>query len=367
MKQFEIFKAGKHTSVNGTVVAFSQADLAGAVAAYDTALHEAPMVVGHPSMDHPAYGWISKLTVQGDRLVATPSQVDAQFAELVSSGRFKNRSASFYPPDHPSNPKPGHWYLKHVGFLGATAPAVKGLRPVAFGEIEGELEFADYSGLSVSRLFTNLREFLIGQFGQDKADAVLPSDAIDDLKYQAAQPGDGDGDADDDSGSTSYTENIMTNPTAAQIAQREAALAEKEKQLEAQKTAFAEQQRSTRSSQIAAFAERIVTAGKFPSGEKAGLVAFMEALPAGEAVIEFAEPGGKTAKVAPGDYLMGLLDRLPNLVDFGEVAGSADTVNFAEDTRSISLLAEKHIAEQRSLGRDVSSAEAVQHVLGARR
>ncbi|MEA2755414.1 MAG: hypothetical protein QOJ54_1703, partial [Aliidongia sp.] len=147
MQDFEIFRAGKHTAVNGAVIPFTAADLAGSVAAYNAALHEAPLVVGHPSMDKPAYGWVQSLRVDGDRLIAQPDQVDADFAEMVKSGRFKKRSASFYPPDHPANPAPGHWYLKHVGFLGATPPAVKGLREVSFGSIEGEMEFADYSGL----------------------------------------------------------------------------------------------------------------------------------------------------------------------------------------------------------------------------
>src|SRR5579859_6693046 len=109
MQEFEIFRAGQHTAVSGATIGFSEADLAGAVAAYDPALHEAPLVVGYPVMDAPAYGWVESLRLNGDRLVATPSQVDAQFAELVQTGRYKKRSASFYPPDHPANPKPGNW------------------------------------------------------------------------------------------------------------------------------------------------------------------------------------------------------------------------------------------------------------------
>ena len=54
--------------------------------------------------------------------------VEPQFAEMVNTRRFPKRSTAFYTPDHPQNPKPGVWYLRHVAFLGAQPPAVKGLR-----------------------------------------------------------------------------------------------------------------------------------------------------------------------------------------------------------------------------------------------
>ncbi|HVJ53459.1 MAG TPA: hypothetical protein VM689_13410 [Aliidongia sp.] len=372
MQQFEIFKAGTHTAVSGATIAFSTTDLADAVAAYDPALHEAPLVVGHPAMDAPAYGWVQSLKLAGDRLVAVPQQVDTAFGELVQAGRFKQRSASFYPPDHPANPKPGHWYLKHVGFLGAAAPAVKGLKPVAFGEIEGTLDFADWQGLAVAGLFGKLRDFFIAQFGQDKADAVLPSDAIDSLKFDAAQPDCDPAPADP---TPSYAENprmTVTNPagavpTEAELRARADKLAADEKKHAANEAAFAELQRTVRSAQIVTLVDGLVAGRKLPSGEKAGLIAFMEALPAGDHVIEFAEAGGKTAKLAPLDYLSGLFARLPNLVHFGEVAPALDPVNFAEDANSITTLSQRYIAEQKAIGRTVSPAEAVSHVTRARR
>jgi len=363
MQEFEIFRAGQHTAVSGATIGFSEADLAGAVTAYDPALHEAPLVVGHPVMDAPAYGWVESLRLNGDRLVATPSQVDAAFAELVETGRYKKRSASFYPPDHPANPKPGNWYLKHVGFLGAVPPAVKGLRPIAFGEVAGELEFADWQGMATAGLFSRLRDFLIAQFGQDKADAVLPADAIDGLKFQAAQP-----DPCPDEATTDYREPPdMTTTSAEELAAREQELATRQAELESRQAAFAEQQRAIRTKDIAAFVDGLVGAGRLPSGEKPGLVAFMEALPAGDTVIEFAEPGGKTAKTAPTEYLKALFGRLPNLVHFGEVAAGGDTVAFADTTEAITAASQRYAAEQRALGREVSAAEAVSHVRSQRR
>ncbi|HEV2678785.1 MAG TPA: hypothetical protein VGV37_29930, partial [Aliidongia sp.] len=188
MDGIEIFRTGQHTAVNGTTITVTPEILAGMAASYDRSVHEAPMVVGHPKSNAPAYGWVSGLIVDGDRLIAAPDQVDAEFEEMVRTGRFKKRSPSFYLPDNPSNPKPGTYYLRHVGFLGAQPPAVKGLKDIAFAEDPDALEFADWDPLAQVQLMRNLRDFLIGQFGQDKADQVLPSDLLDQLQFSAAQP-----------------------------------------------------------------------------------------------------------------------------------------------------------------------------------
>lgn len=133
-KPLQIFKPGRHTAMSGAELAFSESDLAATAAAYNVALSEAPIVVGHPAADAPAYGWIRSLAFAEGGLEAEPDQVDPAFAEMVAAGRFKKISASFYPPESPKNPVPGVYYLRHVGFLGAQPPAVKGLRAPSFAE-----------------------------------------------------------------------------------------------------------------------------------------------------------------------------------------------------------------------------------------
>lgn len=129
-----IFRAGRHRTIDGRSVAFSEADLAAIAAAYDAAVHEAPLVIGHPKTDDPAMGWVSGLKCVGPRLEADFRQMDPAFAEAVEAGRYKHVSAAFYAPDSPRNPKPGGYYLRHVGVLGAVPPAVKGLGPLTFAE-----------------------------------------------------------------------------------------------------------------------------------------------------------------------------------------------------------------------------------------
>lgn len=132
--ELEIFKAGSVRDSNGRAHSFTRGDIEAIAAAYDPAVHEAPLVIGHPADNKPAYGWTRALSARGDTLVAHAHQVDAEFSSLVNRAYFKKKSASFYTPNAPDNPKPGTWYLRHVGFLGAAAPAVKGLRDASFAE-----------------------------------------------------------------------------------------------------------------------------------------------------------------------------------------------------------------------------------------
>ncbi|MBF0383095.1 MAG: hypothetical protein HQL69_18900 [Magnetococcales bacterium] len=133
----QIFRTGNHTAMNGASLAFSRSDLEATVNAYNTKHHEAPLVVGHPSTNDPAYGWVKSLFLNNEGVLeATPHQVDTDFVEMVKNGKFKKVSASFYSPNSPGNPTPGIYYLRHVGFLGAQPPAVKGLRSPSFADNE---------------------------------------------------------------------------------------------------------------------------------------------------------------------------------------------------------------------------------------
>ena len=55
-KRIKIFRGGAQTTAAGQTIEFSEADLDGVVRNYDPAVHEAPIVFGHPKTDAPAYG-----------------------------------------------------------------------------------------------------------------------------------------------------------------------------------------------------------------------------------------------------------------------------------------------------------------------
>lgn len=134
MKWFEIFSTGTHTDSNGNTRNWTEADLDKVVNNYDPKNHEAPIVIGHPKDNKPAFGWIQQLKRAGNKLLAFPKQVVPEFAEMIEKGLFKKRSSSFYADGS----------LRHVGFLGAQPPAVKGLTDVEFKEEDiAEYEFAE--------------------------------------------------------------------------------------------------------------------------------------------------------------------------------------------------------------------------------
>ena len=92
-----IFRAGRHRTISGKVIEFSEVDLAAIAAAYDPAVHEAPLVAGHPKTDDPAMGWVSGLKCVGPRLEADFRQTDPAFAEAVKAGSSRQVDVSHFP------------------------------------------------------------------------------------------------------------------------------------------------------------------------------------------------------------------------------------------------------------------------------
>lgn len=182
MTQIEIFKAGKRYDANGVLTEITPEMLQQTVAAYNPEFHEAPLVIGHPKSNNPAWGWVKALSLEGDVLKAEVDQLDAEFSEMVASGKFKKVSAAFYLPDSPNNPHKGVLSLRHVGFLGAMPPAVKGLKQVEFAEDD---DFVIFSEWGQANLFSRLRDWLVSQFGVDEANKALPSHEVEWLKEDA--------------------------------------------------------------------------------------------------------------------------------------------------------------------------------------
>jgi len=118
----EVFKTGDHIDSQGRGKSWSPEDLSRIADQYDPREHEAPLVLGHPQHDSPAYGWVEALKVTGQSLMAKLKAVDDDFRQWVNEGRYKKRSISLYPD----------LQLRHIGFLGGLPPAVKGLRDFTF-------------------------------------------------------------------------------------------------------------------------------------------------------------------------------------------------------------------------------------------
>ena len=277
----EIFRAGRHTDDAGRVHEFSEADLDGMVASYSPQLREAPLCVGHPQDNLPAYGWVKSVgrNAQGVLTIATHS-VEPQFAEMVAARRFPKRSASFYPPNSPNNPTPGKWYLRHVAFLGAQPPAIAGLKDIQFAaHDEGVVCFSE---------------------------ATTPTPTSTTTKKEVT---------------TMTEEEIQALKAKLQAAEAEAAQARKEADAAQQQAAsFAEKARAERQAGFVSFAQAQVQSGRILPKDEAMLAATLGLL-ADAQPVQFSE-GGTTTKVAPVQWLQDLVATGPKVVSFGEFAGA---------------------------------------------
>lgn len=313
-----IFRAGTHVAVDGRKLTFTPEVIRELAESYDPSAHEAPLVVGHPRLDAPAYGWAKSLSVEGDVLRAVPHQVEPAFAELVNAGRFKKVSASIYLPDSPGNPCPGKHYVKHIGFLGAAAPAVKGLPSVQFAEGDGAVEFADsLMASTLVDLFQRLRDWFVEREGAEAADRIIPQWAIKgidaaDLEIPAV--------------ATAYAEppeepeTLMTDktskPDAAAFAEREARLTAQAAELASREAALAAREAQAQRDLQVEFADQLVAAGKILPRERDAVVEVLLALPA-DAAVAFAEGDGQVSKPAI-EVLRQLLSDRPQVLDTRE-------------------------------------------------
>jgi hypothetical protein len=337
------------------------------VASYDPALHRAPIVVGHPPADAPAYGWIDGLAVAGDRLQAKPAELDAAFVEMVRAGRYRTVSAAFYTPGSPANPKPGSYYLRHVGFLGAQPPAVKGLKAVSFAAgDEGVVVFADGWSLEImARLLRGLRETWIARFGQEDADKALPSWEIDRLAEQAVVEQQGEAAearpafTEPPTPKPKETAHVTTQPGGG--ASPTAREQELEQQLAAERArtaAFAEREARARRSDDDAFLAGLENQGRLLPANRplaAGLLARLD----GSDAVSFAE--GRAAET-PRDALRALLAAQPKAVEFGEVAGGDGQKAGHDDPHEVARKAVAFQEAEAKAGRVVTTAQAVAHV-----
>lgn len=362
MKPFEIFRTGSHTSSQGNALTFSDADLAGIAAGYNPALHHAPIVVGHPKQDAPAYGWVDGLAVKGDRLVAKPADLDAAFSDLVREKKFRKVSAAFYPPNSPNNPTPGSYYLRHVGFLGASAPAVKGLKPIEFADDEvviefDDIEFVDWTRQSwaldaMARLFRGIRDHLIETTSAEAADKVVSQWDLDQITQASADLRA----ADRAEGKPYFAETSPEGtdmPNTAEAAASAEDIAARLAALDRREAEFAEKQAQARATEDAAFVDSIVQAGRLPKGLQATATALFADL--GDDELTFAD-GEDTQKTTPREAFRDLLTKLPVPVSTTEFA-DGEAVDFA-DAEAVAAAVNKEVQSAKAKGETITPAVA---------
>lgn len=125
----KLLAAGEYPLSEMQSVAFGSEDFQRMAGAYNEMKppRPAPIVMGHPENDAPAYGVVDELDVKNNTLMAVATIGSESFRQWWKKGEIARHAAQFFAPDNPKNPKPGSWFLKHVGFLGETPPIIRGL------------------------------------------------------------------------------------------------------------------------------------------------------------------------------------------------------------------------------------------------
>lgn len=377
MPDFDLFIANRTVAaMEGKAVSFSDDDLRGIAERYDPALHEAPLIIGHPQHDAPAFGWVKGLSFADGRLQADEHQVQAEFADMRKQGLFKKLSARFFTPDHPNNPTPGQFYLRDVGFLGAMAPAVKGLRTFSFGDDAGqlascELSFADFpahGGTVLARILGRFREWVISQSGLEAADRIASSWEIESLREMSQRAAEAP--SSPTAGLRSFADQApnqeqspMTDAEKAQLADAE----RKNAELQAENRRLQQLQvQADTDKRVAAnmsFADGLIKDGRWPSGHRELLVTTLNHLsaPVEGQCISFGD--GDAAKPLH-EALRAGLQELPALVSFGDVATKSAAAGTTA-TKTDRQIADEAVAWKKSQaekGRHVSFTDAVSHV-----
>ncbi|ENL1650439.1 hypothetical protein AB4U24_004813 [Raoultella ornithinolytica] len=358
-----VFAPGTHTAMDGRTITFTPEDCIDLANSYDPSVSEAPFVIGHPSLTAPAYGWAERLEYRDGIVYAAPRQVNPAFAEAFNAGSYKKRSLSIYQPDSPGNPKPGHFYARHVGFLGAVPPGVKGLPDAQFAEASGDngpLEFAlPWEADNLASLFQSIRDWVIQEKNIEQADSIIPQWRIQSILDSAID------DRQSPISPLAYAEennvdpNQKTTVTAEELARRETALAEREEKLRKDEEAAKQRDAKVRRDAVVSYADGLVKAGSILPRQKNTVVEVLLSLDS--TPLSFAD-GDATVNKTPEELLRDVLSQRPKVVDFSEKTGTADDpVDFA-DASALATAAQNYQAEQAKQGRTISMTDAVNHV-----
>ncbi len=318
---FDVCRTGTHTDMHNTTFTLSEGDLARIAAAYATS-DPAPVVVGHPETDAPAWGRVDGLRVVGDTLQAKLTRLDDAFRAAVEAGRYAGRSVAIDRDDT------GGWSLRHIGFLGGVAPAVQGLSPAMFRAPAtapaATLELAVPLGGTeersardtTARALRGLREWVIERSTIEQADRILPDWALTEIQA-LGEPEDGDFLASLASRFTQET-SIMNDippipdPAAAPNPPADPGLAREQAALAAERAQLATERLQPAAQRCLSEAhERVgthVSAGRVLPAEAASLEALFAALSGQAASIRLA---GSATPQTPGEALQAFLSGLP--------------------------------------------------------
>lgn len=359
-----VFKPGTHTAVDGRTITFTLDNCVDLAESYDPSLSEAPAVIGHPKLTAPAYGWAKSFKVKDGLVYADLDQINPAFAEAFNAGSYKKRSLSIYLPDSPGNPKPGHYYARHIGFLGAAAPAIKGLPDASFAESNGEQGAAEFAmpwnddALSVvCSMYKYFQEVESVEYANELLERWMTNEpaspflkfVLDNKKVIREVL-------------NITEENEMPQPNNVSFAEQQASIDAKNADLTAREKALHEKTQAIKREELVSFADGLIKDGKLLPIHKTSVVEVFMTL--SSEPISFAE-GETTVNSSPAELIKKVLTERPAFMDFAEKSGSDKTAENEldnQDPKAIADAAKKYQKEQADKGITISISEAVAYV-----
>lgn len=370
----EIFKSGTHTDANGITEKYTNNDLDDIIRNHNET-DPAPIVIGHPKTNDPAFGWVGELKRDGGSLLFKAKEVEPEFAKMVAAGRYRKRSVRIRKSTN-------GYALKHVGFLGAKPPAIGGLAAMNFAEADSEthdFEADSYTPNILARTLRRLREHFISKDGMEVADQILPnyeiealtdySNELDKQNKESAsafsEPNNNDDRGGDTVMSFSQEEVDKAAKTAADKAKKdaEAEFAENETNLKQQ---LADEKRKRLTKEFQSEIDSLVDAGKLTPAQAEGMPEFMLGLSdEAEAEFEFSQGEGdkkSTIKKSPIAWFRQFAESLGKQIDMSEHKGGDGKDLDATDPVAIAKAAREFQQSEQNAGREITTAQAVRHV-----
>ncbi|MDK9716733.1 MAG: hypothetical protein OEL57_02355 [Trichlorobacter sp.] len=363
-----VFRAGKHTDSSGNTRNWTTDDLDKIVCSFNPEVHEPPLVIGHPADNAPAFGWVAGIKREGTGLYLKYKDVANEFKDWAAKKLFKKKSIALYPDGS----------LRHIGYLGAMPPAIKGLPDFAFNDGDRgtaiTYEYSDWRMTTLGQIILRLRDHLVETLGAEKADNIIKGWEVQDLLTPPPEPEQSNSlynEPEEEGMKPEEVQDLITKAvgtTAAQFAENMKTVGETIKGLSEQVGNLQKQLTTERDGRLRAeFREFLMTPEmqqRVAEGSREATINHMMTL-ASAAPVEFGEGDGKTTRSAL-DVYKGQLMALPTVVQFGEHATKDKVGDLAKvgdmDVDTLAANARQFVESEAAAGRTVSYTDAVSHI-----
>lgn len=337
-KFFPVFKVGTHTDSKGNVHKYSDADVEALFNNYDPDWLSAPFTTDHKA-DGPAFGYAKTLKFENGTLYASSEDMSENLREAVKKGHFGRVSIELF-----KQPEKGR-YLKAISFLGVKTPSIKGLE----GEIREQTEFSGLEPEAVITFEATPTEDEAYELGDVVTDPIESTPAT-------GKQGDPPAVKTDE-----YNfEELQAKIT--KLEEEKSTLESKFQQTDAERQAAQERlteiEIDQRKLEFEQWLNGRVAYGSVKPRQKDKI---MELLMALDGVEMFEE--GDQESVNPVKLFQDIIEDLPKVVENAEQAKKGEEKTDFTDPLKIASAAEEYQEQEAKKGRQVSTVDAVSHVI----